>query len=285
MLLGALIFGLGVYNHHKWPLVIGVLWLGFLIVIFPLIHFFFSMPLHYYNRLNQAKVWSRWDEVLFCVNRLQQMHRLTRIGAGEVELTRCRAQVLAAKGQLDEGLKLFAVFENGSKIPQWNYFSFAAGICDTAKAYRRALDYRLRAVEEKDDLSALWIDLAYGYVRGLDQPAEARKALEKLDTLEVSAMGVPYLSFVRGIICWREGKFAEARSFLEKAIPGLKPYSHNPLVEGLVFLNKSYLCATCGALGDLDTARGYFRETEKFLRAGKEQELLATCQNLLSVTS
>jgi tetratricopeptide (TPR) repeat protein len=274
----------GIYAERKWSLVFGAVGIGLICVLFPLIHFFFSLPLHYYMRLNRAKVWSRWDEVLFCVNRLRQTHRLTRMGVGKVELARCRAQALAAKGHLEAGLAEFAGCANDPTLPRWNYMSFLASIYEAAKEHEKALECRRAAAAEKSDTSALWIDLSYGLVRGLNFPAEAREALRRAEELEITALAIPYVSFLRGIICWREGNFAEAREHLEKALPGFKSYEHNPLVEGLVLLCKSYLCAVCGALGELDLARGYFRETEQFLKAGREAELLEACRLPLSAS-
>jgi tetratricopeptide (TPR) repeat protein len=272
----------GIYRHQTWLLVVGIAGFGLLMVLFPLISIFYSLPMKYYLRLNRAKVWSRWTDVLHCVERLRHTHRLTRIAVGDVELARCRAQALAGLGRVDHAVKEFAQFENDPTLPHWNYLSFLAGVYDTAKEYEKALECRRRAVAEKPDTSAVWIDLAYGLVRGLNRPAEAREAVARAESLEITALGIPYLSFLRGIICWREGNLAEAREHLEKALPGFKPYRHNPLVEGLELLTKSYLCAVHGGLGDLDAARSYFRETKKFLEYGRETELLEVCRGPLS---
>jgi tetratricopeptide (TPR) repeat protein len=277
--------GWGIYTDRTWLMVVGTTGLGCVLVLFPVIHLFFSLPMQYYVRLNKAKVWSRWDEVLLCVERLRQAHRLTRIGVGELELARCRAQALAATGRLEQAVKEFSQFANDPNIPRWNYLSFLGGIYDSSKEYEKAFDCRREAATENPDCSALWIDLAYGLVHGLNRPSEAREALARAEALETPALGVPYLSFLRGVIYWREARFAEAREHLEKALPGFKSYEHNPLVEGLVLLTKSYLCAVVGALGDLDAARIYFRQAEEFLVAAEEAELLEACRRSLFPTT
>ena len=212
------------------------------------------------------------------VERLRRIRRLTRIGPGEFELSRCRAQALAATGRLAQGLEEFGRFAGNSAVPEWTYQSFLAGIYDCAKEYSRALECRRKAVTLKTDSSALWIDLAYGLVRGLNHPSEAREAVARAETLEVSELGRPYLLFLRGLILWRERNFREAKPLLEQAIPALQAFAHAPLAEGLILLTKSYLCAVYGALGQIAEARQLFRQVEKFLLSGREMELLEACR-------
>src|SRR5512147_1868272 len=98
------------------------------------------------------------------------------------------------------------------------YFSQLSSIYDTAKAYEKSLECRTQATAEKPDSSAVWIDLAYGLARSLNRPAEARQALARAEQLELTGIARNYLPFLRGIICWREGNFIEAKKQLELAI-------------------------------------------------------------------
>jgi len=282
LILLTLLTAWGFYQHRTWALAIGLAGLGLMLLLFPVIWAWFSLPLSYYNRLNRAKVWHRWDDVLLYVERLEQTVRITRLGVGDVELARCRAQALAATGRLNDGLQLFAKYAEDPNLPHWNYLSFLAGIYDCAKEYQKALECRRTALAEKQDSSALHIDVAYTLARFLNRPAEAREALARAEVLEVTALGIPYLSFLRGLIAYREANFAEARKHLEQAASGFKSYEHNPLVEGLQLLVKSYLCAISAALGELDGARKCFYETEAFLKATGENELLEVCRAAFS---
>jgi tetratricopeptide (TPR) repeat protein len=278
-----LIFGAflawGIYTDRKWAWIIGAIGLGFIVLLMPALHAFFSVTLRQYSRLNKAKVWGRWNEVLDCVERLRKAHRLTRIGVGDLELARCRAQALAALGRLDEGVKEFRQFENSPKVERWLYLSHLSSIYDEAKAFDKSLECRQQAAAEKPDSSAVWIDLAYGHVRGFNQPTKAREALAKAEAHEITGLGKAYVPFVRGIICWRERNFAEARKHLEEALTGLQPLAHHDLVVGLILLTKSYLCAVDGASGNLTEARRLFRETKEFLKAHREEELFQACRS------
>jgi tetratricopeptide (TPR) repeat protein len=211
------------------------------------------------------------------VERLRRRHRLTRIGVGDIELGRCRAQALAGLGRLDEGIREFSRLENSPQLEHWLYLSHLSGIYDAGKAYEKSLECRRQAAEEKPESSTVWIDLAYGLVRGLNRPAEAREALARAEALEITGLGKAYLPFLRGMICWREGRTAEAKQDFEQALVSLRPLAHHDLVQGLLLLTKSHLCAVHRALGNNTEAAKLFRETEKYLIAHREDELLEAC--------
>jgi tetratricopeptide (TPR) repeat protein len=272
----------GILRHGSISITIGTVGLAFFILLVPALHLFFTVPIRNYARLNKAKVWARWDEVLQCVERLRRSHRFTRLGIGEVELVRCRAQALAALGRLEEGVAEFRPLERSPGLPRWLYLSHLSSIYDSAKAYEKSLECRIQATAEKPDSSAVWIDLAYGLARSLNRPAEARQALARAEALEITGMGKNYLPFLRGIICWREGNFTEAKNQLELAVTSFKNQQpQNELLEGVILLAKSHLCAVNGALGNTREAQALFREVEKYLVAHRENELLEACRRHL----
>lgn len=278
LLILAAFFGWGIYAQNRWFIIISGAGLVFMMLLVPGLHLFFGMSLRQYSRLNRLKVWGRWNEVLDCVERLRRSGRLTRIGVGDLELARCRAQALAGLGRLDDAVAEFAKFENSPKVPRFLYLSQLSTIYDVAKAYEQSMVCRQEAVAEKPDNSALWIDLAYGYVTGFNEPAKAREALARAQEFEITGLGKAYLPFLIGIICWRERNFAEARQNLEKALAGFEPLKLNDMVVGLILLTKSYLCAVHTALGNSSEARKLLAATEKFLIVNREDELLEACR-------
>lgn len=278
LLILATLFGWGIHTDRRWLIIISGVGLFFMIFLVPGLHLFFGMSLREYSRLNRFKVWGRWNEVLDCVERLRRSSRLTRIGVGDMELARCRAQALAGLDRLDEAVAEFAKFENSPKVPRFLYLSLLSGIYDVAKAYERAMVCRQEAVAEKPDNSTLWIDLAYGYVHGFNEPARAREALARAQQFEISGLAKAYLPFLIGIIGWRERNFPEAKQHLEKALAGFEPLKHNDVVGGLILLTKSYLCAVHTTLGNSSEAGKLRAETEKFLIDNREDELLQACR-------
>lgn len=280
----ALFIGWGIYRDRTWPLVFGGLMAGCVILLFPVLHFFISGNSRDYSRLNRAKVWARHREVLACVERLRRKRNWLGTGIGEMELVRCQAQALAGLGKLETAVATYKQFENDPKLEHWLYLSHLSGIYDAAKAFDRSLELRKQVAQEKPDSSAVWIDLAYGHVRGLNQPAEARAALAEAEKREITGLGKAYLPFLRGIICWREKNFTEARSQLEQALAAFEPYLHSDLAEGLVLLSKSYLCAAQRGLGNSAEADKLLPQVEKFLTAQRENELLAACRGVLTAS-
>jgi tetratricopeptide (TPR) repeat protein len=281
ILICAALLGWGIYSHRTWPIIIGAGGLAVCVFLSPVLHFVFGLfarSSRGYSRLNKAKVWGRWEEVLQCVEQLRQADRLTGAAVPELELARCRAQALAALGHLEEGLAEIRRFESDPKVEHWLYLSFLAGIYDAAQQFEKGLEIRRQAAAEKPDTSTVWIDVAYASVRRLNRPAEAREALARAEKLEITGLGKTYLLFLRGIILWREHRLKEAREQLEQALDGFQPMAHHDLVEGLVLFTKSYLCAVHGELGDLPAARKLFNEVEKFLTAHREEELLKACR-------
>jgi tetratricopeptide (TPR) repeat protein len=206
---------------------------------------------------------------------------MTRLGVGDVELARNRALALPNLGRLDEALREFIRFENDPSVPHWLYLSVLAGIYDGGREFERALELRRRSAARKPDASAVWIDIAYSLVRGLNRPIEAREALARAETLEITGLGKPHLFFLRGIILWRERRPSEAKQSLAQALGGFQPLAHHDLVEGLILFTKSYLCAVLRELGDSSEAKRLFAETEQFLVAHREEELLHACRDPL----
>jgi len=280
ILVCAALLGWGIYSHRTWPIIIGAGGLAVCVFLTPVLHLVFGLfarSSREYSRLNKAKVWGRWQEVLQCVEQLRHADRLTGAAVPELELVRCRAQALAALGRLDEGLAEFRKFESDPKVEHWLYLSFLAGIYDTAQQFEKALEIRHQAAAKKPDTSTVWIDVAYASVRRLNRTAEAREALARAEKLEITGLGKTYVLLLRGIIFWREHKPEEARQQLEQALAGFQPLASHDLVEGLLLLTKAHLCAIHTELGNVPKAKALFCEVEKFLTAHREDELLKTC--------
>lgn len=281
VLLAVAILTLGIYSHRTFPVIFGAVLLFIIFLIHPGVVLFFkifSRTREEYDRLNRAKVWGRWNEVLECVERLRQGDWLTGAVVPAIELDRSQAGALAALGRLDEGLAIFKKYETDPKVEHWMYLSFLGIIYGNARQFEKGLELRRQAVAEKPDTSVVWIDLAYACVRRLNHTAEAREALARAEQLVVSGVGKPYLVFLRGIILWREHKPDEAKDQLEKALVAFQPLTHSPLTEGLILSTKAFLCAVNIDLGNVETAKKLFGEVEPFLVVHHESELLAACR-------
>jgi tetratricopeptide (TPR) repeat protein len=281
-LLSAALLAWGVYGHKWIAGILGALGLAFAVLFTPVFHLLIRLlgqTKGEYARLNRAKVWGRWNEVLECVERLQKPDRMTGSKIPELELIKSRASALAALGHLDDGLAEFQKLESSPKVEQWMYLSFLAGIYDSAKQFEKGLDLRRQAAALKPESAIVWTDVAYSCVRHLDHTTEAREALTRAERLESNPVGRAYLPFVRGMILWREHNPADAKEQLGKALVAIQPFAHNPLTEGSILSMKAFLCAASADLGETATAQALLREVEPFLVAHKETDLLAACRS------
>lgn len=271
----------GFFLHQNWLFYCGVAALGFQLLLHPALSWWFGRTLRLYSRLNAAKVWGRWEEVLQLVQQMRSAEGSTGIGVGKLELVRCRAQALAALGNLDQAVREFSRFEHSARCPRWMYLTQLADIHDNARQFEQAQELRDAAVAENPESGTLWIDHASALVRRLNRPAEARASLARAIEKEVPEIGLPYLDFVRGLIAWREGDPAGALASLEKASQGMQPHKHHDLMEGIILLIDAYRALMHGLLGQKAKAGKLFNHTEAFLIAHREDELLAGCRAAL----
>jgi tetratricopeptide (TPR) repeat protein len=251
------------------------------ILLLPLFHCWFGLSTHYYTKLNEAKVAHQWELVLHLVERLKLAGKLTKIGVGEIELTRCRSQALAALGQLDVAVAEFSRFEHDSRLPHWLFLAHLTGIYDSGKAYDKATEVCIQAAREQPDNNSLWIDLAFHLARYRQDTVGARSILAKLKTEELVDFAQPWLPLIRGFIAVAEKDFPGAQTQFEQALTGFQALNHLQLMPGLILLTKAYLCWTNGALGNFQPAEKLFRETEAWLVSAKEDELLSNCRHAL----
>lgn len=274
----------GIYLDRNWLFYAGVALLGFQVLSFPVLWFWFGRTMRLYSRLNHAKVWGRWDEVLRIVEQMRRAGGATGIGVGELELARCRAQALAARGQLDQAIKDFSRFEHSEQCPHWLYCSHLGGIFDEARQFERSLELKTLAANENPENASLWVDLASAFVRHLNRPDEARRSLARAEAGEVPELGLPYLELVRGWIAWRESSPALALPHFQAAARGFAQFKQHELVEGLILLTNAHVGLMHGLLGDRDQARRSFQQTRVFLQANREDELLAAIGRCLSTS-
>ena len=255
-----LILGFGIYAHKTGSIFRGGTELLLILLLFPVLSLFYSQTRRNYARLNRAKVYGRWNEVLKYVEKLKRSHELTRIGVGKVELARNRALAIAHLGRLDEAISEFKKVESSATTPAWLYASHLGGIYKAGGEYERALECQMKVVAEKPDMSSGWIDLAGLLVQKMKRPGQAREALARAGKLELTPLGKPHMLLHEGVILWREARLSEAKPRLEQSLMEFEPFAKKPLVEGSILKVKSYLCAVNRSLGNQAEAGRLLKE-------------------------
>jgi tetratricopeptide (TPR) repeat protein len=273
LLVLGLLIAWGIYSGQTWVIALSVAG----ILVFPAINFWFAQSSLYYTKLNKARVWARWQEVIAYVESLKRVKRWTKIGVPEAELARARAQAFAGMGHLDDALREFEPFCDTPGMPRWLYFSLLAGIYEIARRPDEALKFTQQALECGPQNSTSWISYSHALVRFKHDPVQARLALEKAEQLEIADMARPFVALCHGLIAREEVRHTAAKDKLEEALRGFLQRSQHDLIEGNILLTKAYLITVYAALGNNSLAQQFLSETKDFLTAHKEVELLAEC--------
>lgn len=240
-----------------------------------------ALPSVYYGKLHRASDWSRWDEVLDLVAKLEGINRFSLVKVPAVELTRNRAKALAGMGRLNEALILFQSCENKPGCPSWLYHGFVGGLYGTAKQYDKALEWAEKSVA-MNPRGPGYLDIANQLARYMKDAVKARAALVEAEKLGCPEMAKPWLHRTRGIVAYVEGNYDEARRELETAIDlWLTTAKNQPFKDGNLSVARAYLGCVMAAQGDTARARKALEEAKEYLVATKETELLAECEEAL----
>jgi len=253
--------------------------IGVAMLAWPIFVTWISLPSIYFARLHKASDWSRWDEVLALVDKLERLNRMHFIKIPAAELGRNRAKAMVGKGQVAQALDYYRQFENQPGCPSWLYKAHVAGLYTSAKDYDKALEWNVKAIAEQPS-TALYIDLLNRLVRYKRDTSAAHAALAKIDSGTVPDAGKSFVARSRGILAYLEGDNAAARSELESALSTLEAARNQPFRDGNMALTKAYLSCVLARQGQTADARKYLAEAREYLVATNETELLAECERM-----
>lgn len=251
------------------------------ILILPLLNWWFGIPARIYDEMNRAKAWNRWPKVLKLCDALQSRGGMIGVAIPEWELSRCRAQALAAMGRIDEAIQLHEPFQNDPKIERWVFLSHMSEIYEAGKKHTEALALRKEAVKENPDSMLTHLDLALLYAHRLTDPVNARQALTPVDRSLVPAMALPFLDAIEGMILCAENRHPDAVEKLNDALEKLAKYRQHAALEGGVLLAESYHCLALAGAGRKDEAEEYWENIGEFLKTTDEEALRQRIQTFL----
>ncbi len=240
-----------------------------IVCLFPVLHLWFNQSSILFRKLNSAKNWRRWNEVLQCLDKLEKARRATKIGIGEVEVSHYRALAFAGLGRLDEAVAGFTAAANKSDIPQWLFHVRLVALYSVAKQYGKGLEMYRLAVDEATDKSVVWIDMGSYLVERFSCPEEARLLLALAEKSQLSDQARLFLPKLRSLIAYREKDFATMERQSREALSGFEkqPPKIQYAFEPGILICKGYLAVSCAAQGKKDEARRYFAESGDYLAA------------------
>jgi hypothetical protein len=239
-----------------------------------------AAPLVLYQKINQAKDWHRWPEVMVLVGKAEKLRNSHFIKLPETELIKIRAQSLAGTGRLPEALTLFQRCKGRPDCPDWMFKSGISGLYEIVQQYDAGFEYTLQAAQESPS-TMIYLDVMNYYLRRKRNATAARAALAKVDAESIPQAGRFFIHRCHGILAYIEGNYAAARQELEKSLAMVESQKALPFRDGSLAILKAYLACVCGRQGEMERARKYFAAAEPYLIATEEKDFICECKMIL----
>jgi tetratricopeptide (TPR) repeat protein len=240
----------------------------FVLLLFPVLNFWFGRPGRLFRELHHARTWRRWTEVLALLEKLRRVQKSRKIGMGEAAMARYRSLALAGLGKLDEAVNCFTEAADTADMPHWMLLCHLAGIYTVAGRYDSGLDCYRQALDVATEKGVVCIDYGSYLVQRYNRPTEARKMLEIAESGPLTESSKDHVSVLKGLIALREGDFLSAKEHMTRALSGLEshPKAKYFVYEPSILLAHGYLALINAALGDNGAAQKHFIKSEMFLQ-------------------
>lgn len=231
-----------------------------------------------FRRMQHAQLEARWEDMLALAKRVGP--QLSKAGLDGASIgAQWEAKVLAAMGRREEALERMTLARGSAGVPDAMYFIRLASVFDILKdleAMRQCYEEAARA----DPLQpAGWLGLAELWAVQLQQPAQARSALQQMAELALGDHTRRALEIVEGAIALGERRFAEARAILESFHRDTaRKLKSTPLALGTMRITEALLGVACAGTDDRSGARAWFATALPFLRLHGAEGLLQRWQ-------
>jgi len=231
-----------------------------------------------YNRLLHAVAAGRWTAVAGLVKMLRFLRWFNGFGVPRHEIVFRQAQVLFERSGLEAAVQHYSACSENAALPKMLYWSRLSQFYFAAQRFEEGLETQKRSFDSGKHSATELIDRGYHLVHfGLD-PRGARELLAQVEGREITELARSYVDLVEGMISYREGRFPDAKNWLEAGLAKALAFRGTPLMAGHVRLIKTYLCLTCARLGETSRGKQLFREVAKFLKIQHEFRLLEECR-------
>jgi hypothetical protein len=204
-----------------------------------------------YDRVLQAGVDGRWEDVLSELPRLERLLAKVPSGQDGVEAARLRAGALIKLGRIDEGLGVVRALEHRPGVARPKYLAALADSYTAARDYDRAEECHVRLVEENPDTATWWVAMAEFQAIRRERADAAREALGCIDRAAAIPLLRAYIPYLEGVIALleRQDRFAlqrlsEAQTALAAELPD------NPTRIPMLAFCAAYRAVAQARLGD-----------------------------------
>lgn len=252
-------------------------WLGFGLSGFFLVYFVvLVIPGTLYQALLRASVLNRLPETRLWAGVLRRLRLLNGGTIPRLDLDVRLACVLARNGRAEEGRTLLAPYTAAAETDAMTAGRLA-GFHVCADEHERAHELRCRAVELSQGGMAETIDHAFGLVRHLRRPVEAKESLARIADKELVELARIFVTYTEGLIALEEQRHAEAAVALEQAEVQLQPLAANELMDGMRRDIWAFQSLALAGTGRNAEARKLVARARPLLEARRETELLQRC--------
>lgn len=188
----------------------------------------------------------------------------------------------AREGNLTNALQRISKYQNDPKVSKRMFNNAFISTYGQARNYDEMLNSLENTLHEGNVYPEEMLDYAICLANRHKQTSLARKVLDKVYDLEMTAILKPFLPFCQGVIELEDGNISQAEFYLKIAANDMKPYEKNDLLIGSRIQLKAFLSIVLAKTGQREEAAKLFQESKWYLEAAQEEELLQKCEAALS---
>jgi tetratricopeptide (TPR) repeat protein len=251
--------------------------------LFVLYFFWTTLPSIAYDKLLEASVWYRWNDLRRWVGVIRVLKKVMLAPIPDFELDFRLASALAAEGNLAQALDLVKKYEEHS-VGKFQYYSRLATLYSTARDYDRMLEFQRKSAEHGAGKPEEQLDIALTLLRRHRQPEPAAKILLEIDPSTCSDLVGIYHLYCLGLLAVETNDWPTAEETLRQSIEAAQPYATNVLFVGLLQEIRAYLCIAQAHLEKKTEAAALLRKITPLLKARQEHELLERCRIALDAS-
>jgi len=184
------------------------------------------------------------------------------------------ACALAAEGNLAGALKLVSKYENDCPVDKSMLYGRLGDIFQYAGQYEKMIEYKEKSAEYSK-APTYWIDLSFAHGRYFQDSMKAREVLDKIERKEITAIEMPFVKFIHGMIMLEEGRHDEACKLFEEAHSVFLKNFGTPIVKGAMAEVRVYWVIALAQTGRKEEARMVFGAAEALIQAQSDHALLS----------
>jgi tetratricopeptide (TPR) repeat protein len=224
------------------------------------------VPVRWYGRLLEARLWHRWDDVDRAVARLRRGRTFGGGAIPEWELIFSEARAMAGRGHLAAALEKVRPLEKSGTMAAEIYYSYLGALYEIAGDYKSKVVAIGQAVAANPKSLQTRIDLAFTLGAMLRDWEAAREALSGVNPADLVPMARIYLGFVEGVMALDEGRLPEAEKAIREAREGWRQFEGHQLAKGVGWLMKGFHAIALRRLGKNAEAEAEFAAVKFYLQ-------------------